>query len=415
MYTNRRKNVFNQMNEHGFACFFSGIAPSKSADQVYPFEVNRNFYYLTGINQEDVVLVMFKGAGYEKSFLFVEPIDPVQALWVGEGLTKEHAKSISGVDDVLDRNLLDATLSKYLQDSRAAIFGELKYLYLDLERRDIKHPHTISNQFASKMQNLYPNLIVNNLHPLLGELRSAKHEKEVALISEALAITKTGIETLMQQAKPGMREYALEAHYNFVLNTNGVTPSFNTIAASGSNATILHYEKNDAVMKDNDLILFDLGVKKDLYCSDISRTFPVNGKFTARQKQIYEIVLEANKKSIDMLKPGVTFKEFNDFGRKILAEGLMKIGKINTEDEVLKYYYHSLGHFLGLDVHDVGNYTKPFEKGQILTVEPGLYLADEGIGIRIEDNILLTEQGHINLSQSIIKEIVDIESFMSKK
>jgi Xaa-Pro aminopeptidase len=265
------------------------------------------------------------------------------------------------------------------------------------------------------MQNLYPNLIVNNLHPLLGELRSVKHEKEVALISEALAITKTGIETLMQQAKPGMREYALEAHYNFVLNTNGVTPSFNTIAASGSNATILHYEKNDAVMKDNDLILFDLGVKKDLYCSDISRTFPVNGKFTARQKQIYEIVLEANKKSIDMLKPGVTFKEFNDFGRKILAEGLMKIGKINTEDEVLKYYYHSLGHFLGLDVHDVGNYTKPFEKGQILTVEPGLYLADEGIGIRIEDNILLTEQGHINLSQSIIKEIVDIESFMSKK
>ena len=403
------------MTDHSFACFFSGIAPSKSADQVYPFEVNRNFYYLTGINQEDVVLVLLKGNGIEKALLFVEPIDPVQALWVGEGLTKELAKVTSGVDEVKDRGSLDSVLSMYLQDSRGAVFGEIKYLYLDLERRNIKHPNTISNQFASKMQNLYPNLVVSNLHPYLGELRSVKDKSEVDMIKEAIFITKLGIESLMHESKAGMKEYMLEAHYNFVLNSHGVTPSFNTIAASGKNATILHYEKNNAVIKDGDLILFDLGVKKTLYCSDISRTFPVNGKFSPRQKEIYEIVLEANKKSIQALKPGVTFQAFNDYGKKLLSDGLLRIGKISHPDEVTKYYYHSLGHFLGLDVHDVGNYAKPFEKGQILTVEPGLYLADEGIGIRIEDNILLTEDGHVNLSSSIIKEVKDIEAFMAKK
>lgn len=415
MLTIRRKQLFNRMEDNSFACFFSGKAPIRTADQHYHFEVNRNFYYLTNINQDDLILAMFKGAGYEKTFLFIEQTDPVMALWVGEGLSKEEAKNIALVDEVYDRKDFETIIARYLTDSRAAIFGDIKYLYLDLERRDFNQVQSDSGMFANQMKHLYPNLIVGNIHKDLSELRSIKDSSEVEQIKAAIEITREGIERLMQQSKPGLYEYQLQAHYNFVLNSHGVKNSFTTIAAGGKNATILHYEKNNQMLLDDNLVLFDLGVEKDLYCSDISRTFPVNGKFTARQKEIYEIVLEANKKSIAMLKSGVTFQQFNEFGKQVLAEGLIRIGKIKDESEISKYYYHSLGHFLGLDVHDVGNYTKPFEKGQILTVEPGLYIADEHIGIRIEDNILLTEDGHINLSESIIKEIKDIEAFMAKK
>jgi Xaa-Pro aminopeptidase len=414
MYINNRKNVFNKMEEQSFAVFFSGIAPLSTADEQYPFEINRNFFYLTGIDQEDVILVMLKGAGLEKAILFIEPVDPIQALWVGAGLTKDEAIAVSGVSDIYDRKDFEAVLSKYLQDSRAAIFGALKYLYLDLERRDLRHMPTLANQFGSIMKEKYPNLIIGSLHPELGELRSIKQPQEIEAMKQAIEITREGIEALYKAAKAGIKEHQLEAHYNFVLNQHGVKPSFGTIAANGANATILHYRKNNAIIEENNLILFDLGVQKDMYCSDITRTFPVSGRFTDRQKAYYEIVLEANKRSIEFLKPGVTFKEWNDFGKKVLAEGLIKLGKIKDESEVTKYYYHSLGHFLGLDVHDVGNYTKPFEANQVLTVEPGLYIADEGIGIRIEDNVLLTKDGRINLSKSIIKEVKDIESFMKK-
>lgn len=414
MYINNRNHVFNRMENQSFAVFFSGIAPLSTADEQYPFEVNRNFYYLTGIEQEDVILVLFKGANQEKALLFIEPVDPVQALWVGAGLTKEEAIQKSGITDIYDRKDYELIISRYLQDSRAAIFGAIKYLYLDLERRDIRHMPTLANQCGQWMKDKYPNLVVASLHPELGELRSIKQPPEIQAMSQAIEITKEGIEALFKASKPGIKEHQLEAHYNFVLNQHGVQHSFGTIAASGGNATILHYRKNNALIEKDSLILFDLGVQYDMYCSDITRTFPVGGKFTDRQKAYYEIVLEANKRSIEFLKPGVTFKEWNDFGKKVLAEGLIKLGKIKDESEVTKYYYHSLGHFLGLDVHDVGNYTKPFEVNQVLTVEPGLYIADEGIGIRIEDNVLITKEGRVNLSKSIIKEVKDIEAFMKK-
>ncbi len=414
MYINNRNHVFNRMENQSFAIFFSGIAPLSTADEQYPFEINRNFYYLTGIEQEDVILVLFKGANQEKALLFIEPVDPVQALWVGAGLTKEEAIQKSGITDIYDRKDYELVLSRYLQDSRAAIFGAIKYLYLDLERRDLRHMPTLANQCGQWMKDKYPNLVVASIHPELGELRSIKQPLEIQAMAQAIEITKEGIEALFKASKPGIKEHQLEAHYNFVLNQHGVKHSFGTIAASGGNATILHYRKNNALIEKDSLILFDLGVQYDMYCSDITRTFPVGGKFTDRQKAYYEIVLEANKRSIEFLKPGVTFKEWNDFGKKVLAEGLMKLGKIKDESEVTKYYYHSLGHFLGLDVHDVGNYTKPFEVNQVLTVEPGLYIADEGIGIRIEDNVLITKEGRVNLSKSIIKEVKDIEAFMKK-
>jgi Xaa-Pro aminopeptidase len=206
----------------------------------------------------------------------------------------------------------------------------------------------------------------------------------------------------------------MQAEYNYVLNYHLTQPAFDTIAASGVNATILHYVENQDEVGDTDLILLDLGVELDYYNSDITRVFPVSGTFTDRQKAIYEVVLEANKKTIAWLKAGVTLKEFNDFGKQVLIDGAKRLGLIKEDDEIGTYYYHSLGHYLGLDVHDGGNYSLPIPEGALITVEPGLYIKEEKIGIRIEDDVIVTKDGCINLSESIIKEVVDIEKFMKK-
>ncbi|NLN51048.1 MAG: M24 family metallopeptidase [Acholeplasmataceae bacterium] len=415
MYKKRRQKLISSLAEQSIALFYSGKAPKKSADQSYPYEVNRNFYYLTGINQSDSYLMIVKGINKQKTILFLEPYDRLKALWVGKVLDFEDAKLTSGIDDVMANTTISSVISQYLGTARAAHFGPIETLYLDLERRSMAEATLESQNIANKLTKLYPHLVVKNTHPLLSVMRSIKDETEIKLIQEAIEITNEGIIALLKNTKPGLKEYQIEAHYNFVLNMKGVTPSFKTIAGSGINGTVLHYEENNRVVEDGELILFDLGVQNEFYCSDITRTFPVNGKFSQRQKEIYEVVLNCNKKVIEFLKPGVTNQEFNDYAKKLLAEGLIKLGKIETEAELSNYYYHSIGHFLGLDVHDVGDYTLPFEAGQILTVEPGLYLADEKIGIRIEDNILITETGSINLSANIVKEISELEALMEKK
>lgn len=415
MYKIRQEKVFNKLKDGSILILYSGLAPKKSADQVYPYEVNRNFYYLTGIDQPDSYLLMVKGANNQKAILFLEPYSELKALWEGEVLKFDVAKELSQVDDVLANNTIKNVTSQYLSPTRSAVYGEIKYLYFDFERLNMFESPYVTEKLANNFSKLYPHLKIKNINAFLNDLRSVKEEHEVDLIKEAIAITNEGLLNIFENAEPGLKENQIEAYYNFVLNWHGVKPSFKTIAASGVNATVLHYEKNNAYTEDNDLILFDLGVEFNKYCSDISRTIPVNGKFTKRQKEIYEIVLNCNKEVIKFLKPGVTNVEFNNYAKKLLADGLIKIGKIKDESELSKYYYHSIGHFLGLDVHDVGDYTKPFKAGQILTVEPGLYLKDEKIGIRIEDNILLTENGSINLSKSIPKEIADIERIMQKK
>ena len=207
----------------------------------------------------------------------------------------------------------------------------------------------------------------------------------------------------------------METYYDSYIKFNGQkVTSFETICATGKNATILHYVDNNSLINDNDLVLFDLGCCTDFYISDISRTYPANGKFTERQKQIYEIVLNCNKKCIEFLKPGLTWDEYNKYANSLLIEGLKNIGLIKEDKELIKYYWHSIGHSIGLDTHDPDIRNVKFEEGMLMTVEPGLYLEDEGIGIRIEDNILITKDGCINLSKDLIKEIDDIEKFMKK-
>lgn len=416
MYKKRRDAYLNNINDQSISLFFSGVAPQKSNDQHYHFSVNRNFYYLTGINQQDVVLMTVKGNQETQSYLFIETIDPVKALWDGAGLSFEEASQISGIDlaNVKDRLTLKSFLNGLASTNRRATYGLIESLYLDLERQSENSAMTQASKFSMYIQQTYPYLNIKTNQLVLAELRTIKDEQEIELVKKAVDITYKGLNRIMNKLKPDLYEYEIQAEYNYVLNKHLTDTSFDTIAASGKNATVLHYVTNDSKILDNTLVLFDLGVDYKHYCSDVSRTFPANGKFTKRQKEVYEVVLEANKKTIEWLNPGITMKEFNDYGKSILIEGAKRIGLIKEDDEISKYYYHSLGHYLGLDVHDVGNYSKPIPVGALITIEPGLYIAEEGIGIRIEDDIYVTKDGSMNLTEKIIKEVKDIEDYMKK-
>jgi len=249
----------------------------------------------------------------------------------------------------------------------------------------------------------------------IAALRLIKSEEEIELIREAIDITDKGIKALMINSKAGMKEYELEAYFDFTLKSNGVTDyAFHTIAAGGKNATILHYHENNSELKNDELVLFDLGAQYKYYNADISRTFPVNGKFTERQKQVYNVVLRAQEAVTAIAKPGILFSVLNETAKKVLTEGCIELGLIKETSELSKYYFHGVSHYLGLDTHDVGSRDIELRPGMVFTNEPGLYIEEENIGIRIEDDILITEDGCENLSKQIIKTVEEIEEFMAK-
>lgn len=417
MFNQRRNNYLKYVDQGSLSFFFSGVEIQRSQDANYPFSVDRNFYYLTGINQSNVVLLSIKGESQVESFLFIEPFDPIKALWDGAGLSFEEAAQLSQIPlkNVRDIQSLDQFVANLLSTSRRAIFGDIKTAYLDLDRLKPDLPDRLSQTYAKKLASLFPYISIKPNQSYLARLRTVKNDEEIARIKAGIKITQEGLHTIMDVIKPGLKEYEVEASFNYVLNKHRAIPGFTSICASGKNATVLHYIDNHDTMNDGELMLFDLGACKDLYSADISRTYPVNGKFSARQRAVYEVVLEANKKTIEWLKPGITMAEFNQYGKNILIEGAKKLGLIEKDEEILKYYYHSLGHYLGLDIHDVGRYSEPIPVGAIITVEPGLYIAEEGIGIRIEDDVLVTEDGCVNLSRDIIKEVDDIEAYMAKR
>lgn len=411
MYQKRIKNLMKHMDDGAFALFYSGKAPKKSADQYYPYEVDRNFYYLTGIDQADSYLLIIKGLVH-KSILFLEKRSPAQILWDGDVLNFDVAKSISGVDEVLANTQLDLFLESILSSARKAIYGKLSEAYFDFSGGFSYQG--FAETYSHKLKLNYPFIVLKDLHLKLARLRSVKDDYEIDQLKKAIQITESGINLMMKHAKSGLVEHELEAYFEYTLKQHGVHTSFHTIAASGPNGCILHYDLNNRTTQKDELILFDLGAFVNNYASDISRTFPLDGKFTDLQKTYYNIVLECNKKCIEYVKPGITWKMLNDYAKDILSAGLIQLGKIKEKEELTKYYYHSIGHFLGLDVHDVGDYTRPLEAGQVITIEPGLYIKEDEIGIRIEDNILITKDGNINLSKSLIKEIKDIENYMKK-
>ena len=405
IYKINRNNLLDKIKDDSIIVLFAGKAVQKTGDQTYPFTPNRNFYYLTGIKEENHILVMSKINGVKTSKLYIKDIDLELEKWIGKSIRKEEAIEITAVDEVKFKSQFDADIHGMIT------MKEEVNLYLDLERMSANREGTISHRFANEIVSKYPQVRVNNVYSKIGELRLRKSQEEVEKIRKAIEITKSGIELLMKEAKVGMKEYELEAYFDFNCKVKGATGlAFTTIAAAGKNATTLHYVDNNSELKENDLILFDLGAEYNCYNADISRTFPINGKFTERQKEVYNSVLKVNEEIIKLIKPGMKYKEVNEKATDLI------LGHIDDKKDVRKYYYHSIGHSLGMDTHDIETPHRDitFEPGVIFTVEPGIYIEEEGIGIRIEDDILVTENGVINLSSDIIKSVDDIEEFMER-
>ncbi len=406
-FSNNRKKVIDTLEDNSRLVLFSGSAPQRSADQPYNYTANRNFYYLTGIERENFILLISKRNGKVKETLFIEEINPDVEKWIGIRMRKEEAQEISGIEKIdYVNNFKDFF-------NRTLLMNSYENLYLDLEKRGWDALDNDGVRFAKEVKERYPYLAIKNVFTKIAQLRMIKSQEEIEKMSKAVEITNEGIKNILKNMKPGMKEYEMEAYFDFTIKSLGAQAhAFTTIAASGENAVILHYIENRKPVAENELVLFDLGAEYDNYCADISRTFPASGKFTDRQKQIYNIVLKALEETTKAVKPGLPFEELNKIAKNVLIEGCKEIGLIKEDSEINKYYYHGVSHYLGLDTHDVGARSTNLAPGMVITVEPGLYIAEEKIGIRIEDDVLVTEDGHRNLSQDIIRTVEEIEEFM---
>ena len=409
VYIENRSRFMNKIENNSVVILFAGNAPKKTGDELYRFTPNRNFYYLTGIDEEEHIVVLSKFKDIINEKLFLKEIDLSEEMWNGRTLRDNEGIDISGIEDTVYMKEFASYINRLIKGA------EEINLYLDLDRESINEDDSKANEFARNMKNKYPQIVIKNLSSKITPLRMIKSKEEIVEIRKAIEITIDGVEALMKNSKVGMKEYELEAYFDFICKTKGSKDfAFNTIAAAGKNATILHYVENNSELKNDDLILFDLGAQWNYYNADITRTFPINGKFTSRQKEVYEAVLRVNKAVISKLKPGVDYKELNSWATELIAEECIKLGIIKEKDEVRKYYWHSIGHNLGLDTHDVEPQGRNFifEEGMVFTVEPGIYIEEEEIGIRIEDDILITKDGCEVLTKNMIKEVEEIENFM---
>ena len=409
VYSEHRKALMNKIDNNSIVILFAGSAPKKTGDEVYKFTPDRNFYYLTGISEENHVVVLSKFNNEVSEKLFLKEIDLAKEMWNGKTLRDFEAKEISGIEDSVYMKEFYGYLNRLIKGA-----DEVN-IYLDLDKQSYEEKDLDGNKFAKTFKDKYPQVVIKNVSSKINPLRMIKSEEEVAEMQKAIDITIDGVKSLMKNAKAGMKEYELEAYFDFACKTKGVKDlGFRTIAAAGKNATILHYVENNSEITDKDLILFDLGAQWNYYNADITRTFPVSGTFTERQKEVYEAVLRVNKAVIEKIKPGVVYKELNAWATDLIAEECIKLGIIKEKKEVSKYYWHSIGHNLGLDVHDSEPQGRNFifDEGMVFTVEPGIYISEEGIGIRIEDDVLVTSDGCRVLTKDMIKEVKDIEEFM---
>lgn len=410
-FKKNREKLIEKIEDNSVIVLFAGNAPKKSGDENYPFTPNRNFYYFTGINEEGPIIILSKIKGIVNERLFIKEIDEERERWVGKSIRSNEAEEISAVKNIDYLGNFKEYLNRVFSES------EEINLYLDMERDSFYELETIGENFSEEVKKRYPFVRIKNIFPKIIPLRMVKSEEEIKEMKKAIEITIKGVESLMKNAKAGMKEYELEAYYEFVCRSNGIKDyAFKTIAAAGKNATILHYVDNNSEIKDGDLILFDLGAQNNYYNADITRTFPVNGVFSERQKEVYNAVLRVNERVIKTIKPGLEYKELNKMATEWIAEECINLGLIKDKKEVSKYYWHSIGHSLGLDTHDISNKDRNtiFKEGMVWTVEPGIYIEEESIGIRIEDDVLITLDGVQVLTKDMIKTVEDIEEFMKK-
>ena len=410
IYLQRRKALLDAKEGPCMVCIFSGSAPMKSLDSSYPFYVDRNFFYLTGIDRENMILMLRKAPdGTTSEVLYIEPYDEVLAKWVGGRMRADEATEISGIRAVRNVEDFNGDLNGAINISRG--MGKMT-VWLDLWRHRQDQADTPAHLLAAHLQKRYPAANIEDIFGDMAAMRAIKSDDEIAQMRCAQEATKNAVIAMMRHAKPGINERELEGAFDFSLMQQGVREhAFPSIIAGGGRATVLHYENNNQIVKDGEMVLTDLGSAHNHYCADITRTFPVNGKFTDRQKQLYNTVLAAQQLVIDTAKPGMTLQELYQL---VINYYESMLPELDLRGTVRDYYYHNVSHQLGLDTHDIcSNAERTLKPGMVITVEPGMYVAEEGIGIRIENDVLITEDGCIDLSVDFPRTAEEIEAIMA--
>lgn len=427
----RRDKVSKQIGVSGILVIGSAKEYWRSVDWTYPYRQTSDFYYLTGLVEPDSVAVLIPGRAEGEFIVFSKPHDPEKELWEGFMVGQEGARRDYGADQAFPIDQLDAMMPGLLANRKQVYFDIGRDI--DFDNKIIKWINTLKGMVRAGIH--APKELIDAAK-ILHEMRMFKDSVEIGLMKKSASIAVSAHARAMQACRPGMFEYEIAAEilYEFIRH-GGNSPSFETIVGSGPNSCILHYSDNNKRIDDGDIIVVDAGVEYEYYSSDITRTYPANGKFTPEQKAIYEVVLNAQTEVIAMLKPGVTWMDAHETSERVITEGLVELGLLKGSiNELLEkkackaFYMHRIGHWIGLDNHDVGEY-KPnaswriFEPNMITSVEPGIYIADNhpladkkwwNIGVRIEDDILLTENGCEVITKGLPKTVEEIEMFMKK-
>jgi len=419
LFIKNRKKLFKLLKNKSVAIINSNDEMPRNGDQTFPYRQNSDFFYLTGIEQEKSVLIISKG--YKKEFeeiLFILKPEKTLEIWEGHKLTNEEVKTISGIDNIKYISEFEMMLQEVILASETVYLNKNENLKFETPvlYKDIRLINEITEKF--------PLHNYERLAPLLTELRLQKEPEETELIQEACNITTKAFHRILKFIKPGEKEYEIEAEITAEFLRNGASGhAYQPIIASGKDNCVLHYVSNDKECKDGDLILMDFGAEYANYAADTTRTVPVNGKFTDRQKEVYNAVLRVMKKATLLIKPGNTINKVNEEVNRLIEKELVNLGlakqneidnKEKRDSVRMKYFMHGNSHFMGLDVHDVGTKDTVFKAGMVMSCEPGIYVEEEGFGIRLENDILVTENGQIDLLAEEPIEIEDIERLMSK-
>lgn len=412
----RRKKLFDLMKDNSVAILFSGVSKVASEDEYLPFVANRNFFYLTNIEQEHSALMLIKGLGERKVYLFIDPYSELKEKWTGKRLTSDNAMALSDIKNIYSTDNFETMLSLALANDNNQ-YGNIDCVYLDLTSPEQKlKDDFFMKDLEVKLKLDHNNQEIVDLYPLMRELRMVKSPVEIDNVIKAIEKTNNGISYLIGKLEAGMKEHEIADLFEMYGRSNDRTKlAFSTIVAAGKNATCLHYPSQNDTIKNDDLVLFDLGYAHNGYSADISRTFPVNGHFTGIQRDIYQAVLNCNKAVIAYAKPGLTIKDLQNYTIETLKKECIRLKLMKEDDDIRNYYYHGVSHHLGLDTHDISDREKPLANGNIITVEPGLYFAKHGIGVRIEDDVLITLDGAVVLSKNIVKEMDEIERLMMRR
>lgn len=419
LFKNNRKKLVQRLAPNSIAILNANDEMPRSADGVHHFRQNSDLFYLTGIDQEKTILVLFPNCvrtGFEE-VLFIRRTNEHLTTWEGHKYTKEEAKATSGIEKIFWTDEFDSVFPSLMY------LAENCYLNLNEHGRMSSVVPDKDLRFARSLKLQYPLHEYCRLAPILHDLRAIKSDIEIDLIKEAVGITKKAYERILKFVRPGVYEFEIEAEIQHEFLRNRATgPAYHSIVASGKNSCILHYVDNNQECKEGDVLLMDFGAEYANYAADLSRTIPVSGRYTDRQKEVYNAVLRVMKEATNMLRPGTLLDDYHKEVGKVMEKELIQLGLLDATEVAeqnpskplyKKYFMHGTSHFLGLDVHDVGSRYKPIQPGMVFTCEPGIYIKEEGLGIRIENDILVTANGPVDLMAGFPIEVEEIEDAMN--